>query len=111
MIGVLCLALLDARGWPCRCSWRARSSPGRKKAGLKESNVSLIQLSYMAPLLTQSLLRHGIFSWYRYLPSFAAAQGVVQGCFSDPRMLFIILLRSTPTAFPPRVQTASSCSP
>jgi hypothetical protein len=35
MIGVLCLALLDARGCPCRCSWRARSSPGRKKAGLK----------------------------------------------------------------------------
>jgi hypothetical protein len=36
---------------------------GRKKAGLRESNVSLIQLSYMAPLLTQSALRHGIFSW------------------------------------------------
>ena len=66
MIGGLCLALLDARGCPCALLlvMRARRNTllGRKKAGLRESNVSLIQLSYMAQLITRDTLRCFIFS-------------------------------------------------
>ena len=63
MIGVLCLALLDARGCPCvaAASVRARRLVVRRRDS-RESNVSLIQLSYMAPRLTKFLLRHSIFS-------------------------------------------------